>query len=293
MTVLRRPLVALATGAAAVSLAPILVKFAAQWNVGPIAIAMWRCVFGGAVLVALVAARRQSPFVGKRMVLLLVCAGLTFAADLAVWHHSIFLAGAGMATILGNTQVFFTALLATVFFGERLTLRFLAAAIVALGGLVLLVGIGSDVEFSVDYVRGIALGLATGVLYGIFLTLLRSAALARSGVSTLVRTAWFSIVSAATLAPLVLGSPERAVPDAWPGWIVLALLAVVAQVFGWWIISASVGRVHAAIAGLVLMLQPVLATVWSAILSGESLAPVQVFGALITLAAIYFGSVSR
>ncbi len=293
MTVLRRPLVALATGAAAVSLAPILVKFAAQWNVGPMAIGMWRCAFGGAVLATLIASRGHSLQVERRLMVVLACAGVAFAADLTVWHHSIFLAGAGLATILGNTQVFFTAVLATFLFHERLTFRFLLAAAAALVGLVLLVGIGSDVEFTAGYVRGIVLGLATGLLYAVFLTLVRVAALKGGNVSTLVRTAWFSIVAALALVPLVVRNPEGSVPDAWQGWIVLALLAVIAQVFGWWIISASVARVPSAIAGLVLMLQPVLATVWSAILFGESLAPLQVFGALITLAAIYFGSVSR
>ena len=41
------------------------------------------------------------------------------------------------------------------------------------------------------------------------------------------------------------------------------------------------------------VLQPVLATVWSAILFGETLAPLQILGALVTLAAIYAGSVRR
>lgn len=282
----------LAAGAALVSFAPILVKAAAAWNVGPLGIGLWRCAFGATLLVALARARRQSLAVGRRLALLLVAAGFAFAFDLTVWHHSIFLAGAGMATILGNTQVFFTALLATVFFRERLTRRFVAAAGSALAGLILLVGVGSDVEFSAGYLRGIGFGLATGVAYGVFLTLLRSAALRDPHVPTLVRPAWFAAFAALFLAGPAVGT-GRAVPDAWPGWIVLALLAVVAQVLGWWTISASVGRVEASTAGLTLLLQPVLATVWSALLLGEALAPLQVLGALVTLAAIYAGSVRR
>jgi len=222
-----------------------------------------------------------------------VLAGVAFAVDLTVWHHSIFLAGAGMATILGNTQVFFTALLATVFFNERLTPRFLAAAVSALAGLILLVGVGSDVEFSADYLRGIAFGLATGVVYGVFLTLLRSAALHDGQRSTLVRPAWFTVFAALSLVVPALGGSGRVVPDGWPGWVLLALLALVAQVFGWWTISVSVGRVKASNVGLVLMIQPVLSTVWSALLFGETLAPLQILGALVTLAAIYAGSMRR
>lgn len=283
----------MAAGAATVSLAPILVKAAAHWNVGPIPIAMWRCVFGGALLVVLAGALRQSLVVPRRLALLLVLAGAAFAVDLTVWHYSIFLAGAGMATILGNTQVFFTALLATVFFRERLTRRFLVAAVSALAGLTLLVGVGSHVEFSPDYMRGIGLGLVTGVAYGVFLTLLRSAALQGVQTSTLVRPAWFTVIAALFLVPPAVGGSEKILPEAWPGWAMLVLLALVAQVLGWWAISASVGRVKASIAGLVLMLQPVLATIWSALLFDETLTPLQTLGALVTLAAIYVGSMRR
>jgi len=282
----------LAIGAATVSLAPILVKAVAQWNVGPIGIAFWRCAFGAALLAVLARARGHSLVVRGRLALLLVLAGVAFAADLTVWHHSIFLAGAGMATILGNTQVFFTALLATMFFRERLTPRFVAAAVSAVAGLILLVGVGSEVEFTPGYVRGIGFGLATGVVYGVFLTLLRAAALSDRHGWTLVRPTWFSAVAALSLVAPAVGT-GRAVPDAWPGWVVLLLLAVVAQVLGWWAISASVGRVEASVAGLTLMLQPVLATVWSALLFGEALAPLQILGALVTLGAIYSGSARR
>ena len=45
----RRPLAVLAIGAATISLAPILVKAASQWDVGPLVIALWRCAIGAAL----------------------------------------------------------------------------------------------------------------------------------------------------------------------------------------------------------------------------------------------------
>jgi len=289
----RRPLVLLASGAAGISLAPILVKGAAEWHVGANAIALWRCVIAGVMLAILTRLLGQGLAVPRRLALLLIAAGIAFAVDLLVWHQSIFLAGAGMATILGNTQVFFTALLATVFFGERLSLRFLVAAACALAGLILLVGVGSDVDFSPGYLHGIAFGLATGLAYGIFLTLLRSGALHRSPAPTLVRLTWISAFAALALVAPALGSEEALTPDGWPGWAALALLALIAQILGWWAITTSVSRVPASVAGLVLMLQPVLATLWSVLLFDERLLPLQILGALITLAAIYAGSVRR
>ena len=73
-------------------------------------------------------------------------------------------------------------------------------------------------------------------------------------------------------------------------WALLLLLALVAQSLGWWAISKSLVHVRGSVAGLLLLLQPVLATVWSVLLFGENLEPLQVLGALVTLGAIYVGS---
>ena len=44
--------------------------------------------------------------------------------------------------------------------------------------------------------------------------------------------------------------------------------------------------------GLILLLQPALATVWGALIFGEKLEPSQIVGVLITLGAVYLGSVT-
>ena len=70
-----------------------------------------------------------------------------------------------MATILGNTQVFWSALVGVLFLRESLSLRFVGATVVAFVGVVLLVGFGSQVELSPRYLLGVAMGLCTGVAY--------------------------------------------------------------------------------------------------------------------------------
>ncbi|MEW5995163.1 MAG: EamA family transporter, partial [Candidatus Zixiibacteriota bacterium] len=59
----------------------------------------------------------------------------------------------------------------------------------------------------------------------------------------------------------------------------------------WWAIASSLPKINASRSGLALLLQPVLATVWGVLFFGEYLTPIQIAGALITLAAIYVGSV--
>jgi drug/metabolite transporter (DMT)-like permease len=46
-------------------------------------------------------------------------------------------------------------------------------------------------------------------------------------------------------------------------------------------------------AGLILLLQPILATVWGILFYDEYLKPLQIVGAAITLVAMYFGITQR
>jgi len=285
-----RPLLALAAGAAIVSFAPILVKAAGQWGVGPTAIAVWRCLLG-AIFVAGLAGLRHVRLSAPRGVMgLLVLAGLAFALDLFVWHRAIILTGAGMATILASVQVFVTAVLSAALFKERLTGRFLLTATGALGGVVLLVGVGSDVEFTPDYLRGVGYGLATGLLYSVFLVSLRTAGRRSRDLSSLVSLFWFSLIAGLVLLGISGTESTSILPASWQAWTLVVLLALLAQALGWWTISRSLPRVGGAVGGLVLLLQPVLATIWGVLIFAETLAPLQIAGAAITLVAVYQGS---
>ena len=286
----RHPAAVLMVGAMLISWAPILVKALISTGLGPTGVAFWRCVLGVAVLWTAARVRATSLRLPRRVVGLTALAGLCFAIDLSVWHRSIVLVGAGMATILGNTQVFVTALLSWWFFGERPSARFSLSAVGAMGGIVLLAGVGSDVTFSRDYLVGIGYGLATGVVYGFFLICLRGAGQTARPGSTLARIAWISLFAALALAPLLPFETAGRVPSGAGAWGLALLLAVVAQSLGWWAISRVVPIVRGAVAGLILLLQPVLATVYGWLLFGERLEPLQIAGAGLTLAAIYLGS---
>ena len=93
------------------------------------------------------------------------------------------------------------------------------------------------------------------------------------------------------VASLLEGGPIA--PPAASTWVFLALLGLVPQSLGWWAIYRSLPGVPGAVGGLILLLQPVLATVWGVLLFGESLTSLQVLGAGITLVCIYAGSIRR
>ena len=176
---------------------------------------------------------------------MLVVAGVFFAADLILWHHSIEDVGAGLATVLANIQVVLVPLVAWAVLAERPGRRVLAALPIALIGVVLISGALQHGAYGRAPLRGAMFGLAAGVAYVGFLLLLRH------GGSDLRRVAGplFDATAVATVAcvvaGLVVGDADLA--PAWPGVGWLIVLALTSQVIGWLLISTSLPRLPAAI----------------------------------------------
>ena len=285
------PLVVLSAGAVCISFAAIFVKLLGMEKMGPTAIAFWRTLFGAAILFTWAALRNDRLTLTASVTRWSVLAGFIFFLDLFFWHRSILYAGAGMATILANTQVFGTALLSFLIFKERLTFKFFAAAVCAVAGVALLIGLGSAVEFSVRYLKGIAFGLLTGIVYANYIVVVKIAGQSKTKPSFLTLMAWTSLFSALFLGVAGMLEKDRFMPPDLFSVFILFALALVAQALGWWAIASSLPKIAASRSGLALLLQPVLATVWGVFFFHEYLTPLQIVGGLITLVAIYVGSV--
>jgi len=221
-------------------------------------------------------------------------AGFAFAVDLFVWHRAIMYVGAGMATILGNTQVFFTSILAFFFFKEKLSWRYIVSVLAAFCGLMLLINIFDQSALSnTKYMLGVGLGLATGVAYASFLTVLKTASTKYPNVSSMTVIIWISFFSAFFMGVMTLIERQPLLPPDLESLLVLSLLGIVAQAVGWFLITYAVSKIRVSITALVLLLQPFLATIWGFMFFAEHLVLVQIVGASIMLGAIYFGSVKN
>jgi drug/metabolite transporter (DMT)-like permease len=260
-------------------------------KMGPTAIAFWRTLFGAMILFTWTSFRRNRLLMSSRVTLWSAIAGFIFFLDLFFWHRSIIYAGAGMATILANTQVFGTAVLSFLIFKEKLTAKFFVASVAAIVGVVLLIGIGSEIELTTRYLKGVGLGLLTGVVYANYIITLKIAGQKEKKQSFLTLMAWTSLFSALFLSGAGMMESDKLLPPDLSSVLILLALALVAQVLGWWLIASSLPKIDASRSGLALLLQPVLATVWGVFFFGEYLTAVQIIGALLTLGAIYVGSV--
>jgi drug/metabolite transporter (DMT)-like permease len=215
---------------------------------------------------------------------LALTAGLFFAADLIFWHHSIANVGAGLATVLGNLQVFFVPLAAWAVLGEHPGRRVLGALPLVAIGVVLVSGVLESGAYGEDPVRGVVFGVSTGIAYAAFILVLRagSADLRRPAGPLFDATAVSAVACVA--AGLVIGDADL-VPS-WPahGW--LLTLALTSQVLGWLLISTSLPRLPAAITSVLLTIQPVGSMILGAVVLGEDPSALQVAGCVAILSGL-------
>jgi len=276
-------------GAAMISFSGVYVKLA---HVSPTVSAFYRVLIGGIVLAAIALFRREQRWLNVRYFGLQVLCGLIFAMDLFVWHKSVVFVGPGLATILGNFQVFVLALVGIAIFGERPTPRLVAAIPAAMLGLLLVVGIQWG-SLAADYRAGVLFGLATAVCYSAYTLTLRHLQSRDHHAGPFANLAVVSLATAAGLGLLGLAEGESfAIPDIVTAGA-LGAYGVFSQVCGWVLISKGLPGIRASLAGLLLLLQPSLAYVWDILLFDLPVNLMKVAGTMITLFAIYLGSTSR
>ena len=279
------PLVLTLVGACIISFSAVWVKLAA---VAPTVSAFYRVFFGFLFLLIACLVRGDLHRISGRPLLWALFCGLLFALDLYCWHASIQFIGPGLATILGNFQVFFLAAFGLLYLREKVRLRFLLAIPIALLGLCLIVGVHWQ-QLSPEYRLGILLGLLTAICYSGFLLILRKLQGEGAQFSFFFNLMLISGISAFFLgAHLALTGGSFAIPDQ-TSWLALLGLGLLSQTVGWTLIANAMPGMRATLTGLVLLVQPSLSFVWDVLLFQRPTTLVNWLGVLITLAAIYLG----
>ncbi len=210
--------------------------------------------------------------------------GLLLGCDLAFWHRAIDWIGAGLATVLGNTQVVFVGLAAWLLHRERPRRAVLAGAPAAFIGLALVSGLGRPEAYGSDPVRGTVFGLLTGIVYAAFLLLFRvSTRDHASPVGALLDATAGTALATGTIGWL-FGSLDLS--WAWPahGWLIA--LALGSQVVGWLLIAYALPRLPAMETSVVLLLQPMATVLWAFLLFAEDLSALQWLGVALVLGGI-------
>lgn len=276
------PVLVTAAGAMFIASSGILVRLAATT---PETVALFRCAYALPLLALITRfeTKRSGPLAPRSRNLAWI-AGVFFAIDLIFWHHAINYVGAGLATVLGNLQVLIVGFVAWGVLSERPSGRMFWAIPIVLVGVVLISGaVGGD-AYGENPALGVVFGAATSVAYAAFILILREGARDLQRVAGPLSHATASSILVAAIYGVVFGDIEW-VPE-WPshGWLVA--LALSAQVAGWLLISRSLPQIPAALASIILLLQPVGAMAIAYVVLAEQPSIAQLGGASLILAGV-------
>ncbi len=210
-----------------------------------------------------------------------------FAADLTAMHLSIRMTDVAVATLLTNCAPFFVGLFGMAGFTDVPTSRFWKTLSIALGGILLLVGIP---KASFEETGGVLLGLAAAGCYAGYLISVRN--LRAYGASPAHIMAWVTAGSTVLIAPIFIyvGAP---LPDDLKTWVLVVALTFLGQIAGQGLITVALRSFPVSVASLTLLIQPTVAAVVSWLVLGEVLSLIQLCGAALVLLAIAGMSIDR
>ena len=278
----QRPVLAVLVGAVAIAFSGILFRLS---HVSASTGAFYRCVWALPPLWVL--ARLETRRYGRqqpRAIALAWLAGAFFAADLILWHNGIEQVGAGLATVLGNTQVVLVGLLAWAILGERPQRSSLAAIPIVGFGVLLISGVLESGAYGSNPGLGVLYGLLTAVAYSGFLLVLREGSRDLRRPAGPLFTATFASAVGCAAIGAVVGDLDLTPSWAATGWLIL--LALSSQVLGWLLISTSLPRLPAVVTSILLTFQPVCSVVFAALILNESPSLLQLGGAACILAGL-------
>ncbi|MBI1886579.1 MAG: DMT family transporter [Chloroflexi bacterium] len=278
-------------GALSISFSAIFVRLA---DVSPATAAFFRATYAIPALLVIYRLAGEDERSGRDRWLALL-SGFFLGIDLALWHHSIRLIGAGLATVLANVQVVFVGLAAWVLYREQPTRLSVMTLPVVFTGVAFMSGLGRPEAFGDDPLGGTVFGVLSGVSYAGFLLIFRASSRGLGpGVGPLldatVGTALVSLAVGAFETDFSLGLT-------WPehGW--LLALAIIVQVGGWLLIAAALPRLPALETSVALLLQPMATLLWAALIFAEALSTLQWTGVAMVLGGVAMlslrGSVER
>jgi drug/metabolite transporter (DMT)-like permease len=273
-----KPRLALICGILCISIFPILVKL--KLAPGLIS-AFYRMTFAIILLLPYVLITKSFKLPKTKFVLLAALCGILFSSDVAVWNIAIQDSSATQASLLTNLSPLWVGIGSFFFLKVRPATNFWIGTVVALFGMIALVGFSFFLELNFD--QAFLLAVLSGILYSIYL-------LVSKNVLTEVDVLSFMTISLLT-SSLYLGILCYALNEPFTGfsnagWFVLVLQAVICQLCAWLSISYATQHMRATRVSLSLLSQAVLTSILAWLFLEEKITLQMVIGGIILLFGI-------
>jgi drug/metabolite transporter (DMT)-like permease len=255
-------------------------------------ISVYRVLFISLIILPVVLIKREH-LIRREMLSFFVIYGLIGALlELAQFGGIVLGIPVAIVILLIYSQPIWTILFARIMLNESITLRKIISAVIALSGVILL--LKSWEIKSVDSALGIICSLLGGIILSLWVIWGRKSGINRQHyLTTTIGWSGFSVVWLLLLWPIAglfihkpgiirfSGEPPLAY---WPQFL---LFGCIAGVIPHLLFYRGMQKIHASIAGIILLLEPVSATVIAAILFSQSIDINIVAGGVLILLSNY------
>lgn len=213
---------------------------------------------------------------------LLLVAGVSFAASLALWAWSLTQTSVANSTLLNNLIPIFTTLGAWLLVGQRFKAKFLLGMGVAVAGAIAL-GI-EDLQAAESHVTGDVAALLSAMLSA---TSILSIEQLRVKFSAPVIMLWTSLIGSLCILPISLVSEGPLFPTSWVGWSAVIFLGLISQVMGQGLLTYSLKRFSAGLVAVLMLVIPVIAAILAMLIFSEQLSLLNWLAFSVVLVGIY------
>ncbi|WP_353718139.1 DMT family transporter [Dyadobacter sp. 676] len=272
------PRVNLIIGIISISIFPVLVKWA---PVSGVTSAFYRMLFGLLFLLPYLVVTGRFTLPKGALWFPIVLCGIIFATDIAVWNLSIHYSNATQATLLTNLSPVWVGVGSFLFLPDKPGPRFWTGTLVALIGMVILIGVETFTAMKIDL--GFALAVLSGILYASYMLISKTVLnkidiVSFMTVSMAVSSAYLFVVCLVFDQPVWYFKPVI--------WGVFVVQGLICQLIGWLTISTAVKQMDAKSVSLSLLSQAVVTGLFAWFFIGEKITMQMIAGGAIILTGI-------
>ncbi|MCB1584270.1 MAG: DMT family transporter [Marinicella sp.] len=280
------PVLTMLLAALIISTSSVWVKLA---ELGPTVTGFYRMAIGGLLMLLWCLWQSRKLWYSWTYFKWLLLGAIFFAADLWLWHRSIHYIGPGLATVLGNVQVFFMTLFGYWFLKERISWKFFLGLTLTFCGLFLLVGMQWS-TLSSQYQLGVVFGIATALAYTGFMLSLRHVQAQSHALSPMANLGVLSVVCGLILAVVAAFENQSFVIHNMTTLFSVIALGLFCQVVGWVLITRTMPSLPTSVVGLLLLLQPAMSMVWDVLFFQRPTGLIDILGLSFVLLGIYLAT---
>jgi drug/metabolite transporter (DMT)-like permease len=275
---LTKPRLALICGILCISIFPILIKL----RLTPALIsAFYRMFFAVILLLPYVLLSKNFKLPTLKFTLLAALCGILFSSDVAVWNIAIQESSATQASLLTNLSPVWVGVGSFFFLKAKPATNFWVGTLVALFGMITLVGFEFFIDLNFD--KAFLFAILSGILYSIYLLISKNVLSTVDVLSFMTISLMASSIYLGILC-YSLNEPFTGFTNA--GWFVLILQAVICQLCAWLSISYATQHMRATRVSLSLLSQAVITSILAWLFLEEKITLQMVFGGIVLLFGI-------